>query len=246
MVRRLRENNFMRIVGILGGMSWQSTQLYYDRINTLVGQRLGGLHSAELLLYSVDFGVIEKLQHDGDWDGAAALLAEAGKRLAQGGAEAILIATNTMHKMADDIAAASKLPILHIADATAKAIADAGMSRPLLLATAFTMEQDFYTSRLKDPFGLTPIIPEADDRAQIHRIIYDELCMGIVQEDSKAIYQDIVSKYENEADCVILGCTEITMLIGQDDVALPVFDTTALHAEAAVDFALNPAFGKES
>ena len=229
----------MRILGIIGGMSWQSTQLYYDQINTLVGQRLGGLHSAELLLYSVDFGVIEKLQHDGDWDGATALLAKAGERLAAGGAEAILIATNTMHKMADDIAAASNLPILHIADATANAIKASGKSRPLLLATAFTMEQDFYKGRLINPFGLEPIIPDAEDRAAIHRIIYEELCMGVVKEDSKVIYQAIVKKYESAADCVILGCTEITMLIGQEDVNLPVFDTTALHAKAAVDFALS-------
>ena len=228
----------MRILGIIGGMSWQSTQLYYDRINTLVGQRLGGLHSAELLLYSVDFGVIEKLQHDGDWDGATTLLAQAGARLAAGGAEAILIATNTMHKMADEIAEASGLPILHIADATAAAIRTAGHRRPLLLATAFTMEQEFYKGRLKDPFGLDPVIPDADDRAIIHRIIYEELCMGVVSERSKAMYQDIVATYEHDADCVILGCTEITMLIGQDDVNLPVFDTTALHAQAAVDFAL--------
>jgi aspartate racemase len=228
----------MRIVGILGGMSWQSTQLYYDLINTLIGERLGGLHSAELLLYSVDFGVIEKLQHDDDWDAATAILAEAGRRLARGGAEAILIATNTMHKMADDIAAASGLPVLHIADATAAAIQSAGHKRPLLLATAFTMEQDFYKGRLIDPFGLDPVIPDEADRSAIHRIIYEELCMGVVKRESKKVYQDIVTKYETAADCVIFGCTEITMLIGQDDVNLPAFDTTALHAEAAVDFAL--------
>ncbi len=228
----------MRVIGILGGMSWQSTQLYYDQINTLVGARLGGLHSAELLIYSVDFGVIEKLQHDGDWEGAARILADAGAKLARGGAEAILIATNTMHKMADEIAAASGLPILHIADATAQAITNAGYKKPLLLATAFTMEQDFYKGRLIDPFKLAPIIPNAADRAEIHRIIYDELCLGIISPKSKSIYQDIIARYEDNADCVILGCTEITMLIGQDDVNLPVFDTTALHGEAAVNFAL--------
>ena len=228
----------MRTIGIIGGMSWQSTQLYYEQINTLVGARLGGLHSAQILLYSVDFGVIEKLQHDDNWDGATAILVDAAERLARGGAEAILIATNTMHKMADDIAAASGLPVLHIADATAAAIREAGKTRPLLLATQFTMEQDFYKGRLIDPYGLNPIIPDDDDRATIHRVIYDELCRGVVNPASKAAYQEIVAKYEDDADCVILGCTEITILIGQDDVRLPVFDTTALHGIAAVDFML--------
>ena len=229
----------MKTIGIIGGMSWQSTQLYYEQINTLVGERLGGLHSAQILLYSVDFGVIEKLQHDGDWDGATRILADAGVRLARGGADAILIATNTMHKMVDAIAAASGLPILHIADATAQAICDQGKKRPLLLATAFTMEQDFYKGRLIDPFGLDPIIPDDDHRAIIHRVIYDELCMGVVNPDSKQHYQNIIMAYEDKADCVILGCTEITMLIGKDDVNLPVFDTTALHGAAAVDFLLS-------
>ena len=229
----------MKTIGIIGGMSWQSTQLYYEQINTLVAARLGGLHSAQILLYSVDFGVIEKLQHDGDWDGATQILVDAGMRLVRGDADAILIATNTMHKMADDIATASGLPILHIVDATAKAICDQGRKRPLLLATAFTMEQDFYKGRLISPFGLDPIIPDEADRGIVHRVIYDELCMGVIKPQSKQLYQGIIEKYDAEADCVILGCTEITTLIGKDDVNLPVFDTTALHAEAAVDFILN-------
>ena len=232
----------MRVVGILGGMSWQSTALYYDAINTGVKARLGGLHSAELVLYSVDFGVIEKLQHQDDWDGAAAIMAKAGRRLAAAGAEAILIATNTMHKRADDVAEASGLPILHIAGATGQAIIDQGFKKPLLLATAFTMEQDFYKSRLIERFGLDVITPDAADRAEVHRIIYDELCQGVVRDESRRIYQNIIQKYADDTDacidCIILGCTEITMLIGAEDCPHPVFDTTALHAKAAVDFAL--------
>ena len=231
----------MRVIGVLGGMSWQSTALYYDAINKGVKARLGGLHSAELVLYSVDFGVIEKLQHNDDWDGAAAIMAEAGRRLAAAGAEAILIATNTMHKRADDVATASGLPILHIADATGQAIVDQGLKKPLLLATAFTMEQDFYTARLVDVFDLDVVIPEAEDRAEIHRIIYDELCQGQVRDQSRAIYRDIIKRYADDCDSVIFGCTEITMLIGAEDSPHPVFDTTALHAQAAVDFALNGA-----
>ena len=229
----------MRVIGILGGMSWQSTALYYDAINKGVAARLGGLHSAELVLYSVDFGVIEQLQHQGDWDGAAAIMAKAGRRLAAAGAEAILIATNTMHKRADDVARASGVPLLHIADATGKAITDQGFKKPLLLATAFTMEQDFYTARLIDGFGLDVVIPDAEDRQEIHRVIYDELCQGQVKDDSRQMYQDIMAKYADETDCVIMGCTEITLLIGAEDAPHPVFDTTALHAEAAVNFALS-------
>ena len=228
----------MRVIGILGGMSWQSTALYYNAINQGVNARLGGLHSAELVLYSVDFGAIEKYQHQGDWDGAAAIMADAGQRLAAAGAEAILIATNTMHKRADDVIAASNLPLLHIADATGQAIVDAGFKKPLLLATAFTMEQDFYIARLTDQFNLDVVIPDAADRKDIHRIIYDELCQGVVRDESRQIYQKVMAKYAGQTDCVIMGCTEITMLIGAEDAPHPVFDTTALHAKAAVDFAL--------
>ena len=228
----------MRVIGILGGMSWQSTALYYDAINQGVNTRLGGLHSAELVLYSVDFGAIEKCQHQGDWDGAAVIMAAAGRRLKAAGAEAILIATNTMHKRADDVIAATDLPLLHIADATGQAIVDAGFKRPLLLATAFTMEQDFYIARLTDQFNLDVVTPDAPDRKEIHRIIYEELCQGVVRDLSRQIYKKIMAKYADQTDCVIMGCTEITMLIGAEDAPHPVFDTTALHAQAAVDFAL--------
>jgi aspartate racemase len=228
----------MRVIGILGGMSWESTALYYNAINTEVKSRLGGLHSAELVMYSLDFSVIEDLQHKGDWDGAGAIMAEAGRKLAAAGAEAILIATNTMHKRADDVEQASGLPILHIADATGEAIARAGLKCPLLLATAFTMEQDFYKSRLEDRFGLEVVIPNKKDRATVHRVIYDELCRGHIHDSSRQAYRDIIAKHQDETDCVILGCTEITMLIGAGDCPYGVFDTTALHAKAAVDFAL--------
>ena len=229
----------MRVIGILGGMSWESTALYYQAINTEVKSRLGGLHSAELVMYSLDFSVIEDLQHKGDWDGAGAIMAEAGRKLAAAGAEAILIATNTMHKRADDVERASGLPILHIADATGEAIVRKGLKRPLLLATAFTMEQDFYKSRLQDRFGLEVVVPEAADRATVHQVIYDELCQGLIRDASRDAYRDIIAKHQDQTDCVILGCTEITMLISADDCPYAMFDTTALHAQAAVDFALN-------
>jgi len=229
----------MRVIGILGGMSWESMALYYQAINTEVKSRLGGLHSAELVMYSLDFSVIEDLQHKGDWDGAGAIMAEAGRKLAAAGAEAILIATNTMHKRADDVERASGLPILHIADATGEAIVRKGLNRPLLLATAFTMEQDFYKSRLQDRFGLEVVVPEAADRATVHQVIYDELCQGLIHDTSRDAYRDIIAKHQDQTDCVILGCTEITMLISADDCPYAMFDTTALHAQAAVDFALN-------
>jgi len=229
----------MRVIGILGGMSWESTALYYQAINSEVKSRLGGLHSAELVMYSLDFSVIEDLQHKGDWDGAGAIMAEAGRKLAAAGAEAILIATNTMHKRADDVERASGLPILHIADATGEAIVRKGLNRPLLLATAFTMEQDFYKSRLQDRFGLEVVVPEAADRATVHQVIYDELCQGLIRDASRDAYRDIIAKHQDQTDCVILGCTEITMLISADDCPYAMFDTTALHAQAAVDFALN-------
>ncbi len=236
----------MRVIGILGGMSWQSTALYYERMNRLIAAGLGGLHSAEVVIYSVDFAAIEALQHKGDWHAAGQIMAAASKKLTAAGAEAILLATNTMHKCVPDMAAATDVPILHIADATGAAIAASGLRRPLLLATAFTMEQDFYKGRLTDGFGLDPVIPNADDRQNIHRIIYDELCHGIITEESTNIYLDIIRRYSDDCDCVILGCTEITLLISDAVIAdgrcpLPVFDTTQLHVQAAVDFALSGA-----
>ena len=230
----------MRTLGLIGGMSWESTALYYRHLNELARERLGGLHSAKLILWSFDFAEVADHQHRGDWDGATALMVEAALRLKRGGAEAIVICTNTMHLMADAVERASGLPALHIVDATAEAIRGAGCRRPLLLATRFTMEQPFYRERLRDRHGIEALVPEEQDRETVHRIIYDELCQGVVRPESKAAYLDVIRRSRGEAgvDGVILGCTEITLLIGQDDVNVPVFDTTRLHAEAAMAFAL--------
>ena len=234
----------MRTLGLLGGMSWESTALYYRHLNELARDRLGGLHSAKLLLWSFDFADIAARQHAGDWAGAAQLLVDAARRLEQGGAAAIVLCTNTMHKLADDVQTAVSIPLLHIADATAVAVRAAGCRRPALLATGFTMEQDFYTGRLRDRHGLEAMVPDAAGRALVHRVIYDELCLGVVRPDSKAAYlQEIARLRRAGADSVILGCTEVTMLIGQDDLDVPVFDSTRLHAEAAMAFALTPDAG---
>ncbi|NDA08201.1 MAG: aspartate/glutamate racemase family protein [Alphaproteobacteria bacterium] len=228
----------MKTIGIIGGMSWQSTVIYYQQINEAVQHRLGGHHSAKIILYSVDFADIVARQHEGDWKGATEVLVRAAVSLRDGGAELIIIATNTMHRMADAIMEASGLPLVHIADATGDAITAGRLRRPLLLATKFTMEEEFYKGRLKDHHGLEPVVPSADDRMQVHRIIYDELCQGQVLPVSRKAMQEIMSRYDPVCDSVILGCTEITMLISQKDTSLPVFDTTQLHAEAAVVFAL--------
>lgn len=234
----------MRTLGLLGGMSWESTALYYRHLNELARDRLGGLHSAKLLLWSFDFADIAARQHAGDWAGAAQLLVDAARRLEQGGAAAIVLCTNTMHKLADDVQTAVSIPLLHIADATAVAVRAAGCRRPALLATGFTMEQDFYIGRLRDRHGLEAMVPDAAGRALVHRVIYDELCLGVVRSDSKAAYlQEIARLRRAGADSVILGCTEVTMLIGQDDLDVPVFDSTRLHAEAAMAFALTPDAG---
>jgi len=224
----------MKTIGIIGGMSWQSTAIYYQMMNEAVQERLGGHHSARIILYSVDFADIVAQQHAGDWNGATQILTAAAQSLKNGGAEMIVIATNTMHMMADAVMAASGLPLVHIADATGAAITAKGLERPLLLATAFTMEEDFYRGRLWRQHGLEPVIPGPEDRAEVHRIIYEELCQGHVLAESLARMQAIIAKHIATCDCVILGCTEITMLISQNDTSLPVFDTTKLHAEAAV------------
>ncbi len=228
----------MRTLGILGGMSWESTALYYRALNQGVRQRLGGLHSAPLLIDSLDFAPVADQQQAGDWDGLANALSQRAKRLADAGAEGLLLATNTMHLVADALCSAGGVPLLHIVDPTANALVRAGYKRPLLLGTAFTMERDFYTGRLRQLFDLTPLIPPADDRAQVHRVIYDELCRGDVSASSRLSYQAVISRAAREqgADAVILGCTEITLLIGPQDSPLPLFDTTALHAAAAVDW----------
>ncbi len=229
----------MRIVGLIGGMSWESTAVYYRLINQEVRARLGPLRSAELLLYSVDFGPIEQLQREGRWDDAAVLLAGAARRLAAGGAECLVLCTNTMHKVADRIEVASALPLLHIADATGSAAAAAGFRRVGLMATAYTMEQPFLKDRLAQRFGLEVLVPDAHGRQDVHRIIYDELCAGVVRGESRQAYRAVIEALvDRGAQAIVLGCTEIALLIGQDDAPVPVLDTTALHARAAVDFAL--------
>ncbi|MGX5843428.1 aspartate/glutamate racemase family protein [Mesorhizobium sp. ArgA1] len=230
----------MKTIGLLGGMSWESTAIYYRLLNEIVRERLGGLHSAKVLLHSFDFAEIAERQHHGDWDGAGVLLADAARKLEAGGAEGLMICTNTMHKLADQVQAAVSIPLIHIADATAVAVKGAGVKRPALLATCFTMEQDFYKGRLTEKYALQPVVPDQAGRDMVHRVIYDELCQGIVSAPSKAAYIDEVARlrrYE-KIDGVIMGCTEITMLIGQSDFDMPVFDTTRIHAEAAVEFAL--------
>ncbi|RWD55921.1 MAG: aspartate/glutamate racemase family protein [Mesorhizobium sp.] len=231
----------MKTLGLIGGMSWESTAIYYRLLNEIVRERLGGLHSAKLLLWSFDFAEIAERQHAGDWDGAGALLVEAALGLEAGGAQGLVICTNTMHKLADNVAAAASIPLIHIADATARAVVHAGVKRPALLATRFTMEQDFYKGRLADQYDLRPVVPNQAGRDLVHRVIYDELCQGIVKEDSKAAYIAEVGRLrrDEKIDGLIMGCTEITMLIDQGDFDIPVFDTTRIHAEAAIDFALS-------
>lgn len=228
----------MKLIGLLGGMSWESTTNYYKIINETVRERLGGLHSARIVLYSVDFAPIAGLQHKGDWAGATEELISASKRLAAAGADCLVICTNTMHKVADPIASAINIPILHIADATAERLKASGISRVGLLGTRFTMEQDFYRGRLADR-GLDVVVPSEPNREIVHRIIYEELCKGQIRSESKAHYRRVVQELVGEGvEAVVLGCTEISMVIGESDSEVPLFDTTRIHAEAAVDFAL--------
>ncbi|MDP1653753.1 MAG: aspartate/glutamate racemase family protein [Rhodocyclaceae bacterium] len=227
-------------IGLIGGMSWESTVPYYRHINELVKQRLGGLHSARSVLYSVDFHDIERLQHADRWDEAGALLAGAARSLEAAGADFLVLCTNTMHKVAADIEAAVAIPLLHIADPTAAAIKQAGIRSVGLLGTRFTMEQDFYRGRLETRHGLQVVIPDAADRETVHRVIYDELCLGIVREESRAAYRAIIGRLVAQgAEGIILGCTEIGLLVGPADSPVPVFDTTRLHAESAVNLALD-------
>ncbi len=229
----------MKTIGLLGGMSWESTELYYRLINEGVKAELGGLHSAKLALVSVDFHEIEQRQHAGDWDSAATLLAKAARQVEAAGADFLLICTNTMHKVAAQIAAAITIPILHIADATAAQIKAAGIKRVGLLATAFTMEESFYRGRLEQEHGLTVLVPPADDRAIIHRVIYEELCLGIIRDEARQAYLRIIAALQAAgAEAVILGCTEITLLVQPQHTAARLFDTTAIHAAAAVKQAL--------
>ena len=229
----------MRLLGVLGGMSWTSTAEYYRLLNHGVAARLGGLHSARLLLHSVDFGPVAAMQHDGDWRGTADVLVEAAQGLQRGGAEGLLLATNTMHKVADEVEAASGIPLLHIADATAARVLADGRRTVGLLATAFTMEQDFYVGRLRE-HGLDVLVPDEEERADVHRIIYDELCLDVVRDESRSRYRDVMASLaQRGAEAVILGCTEIGLLVGDGDSPVPLYDTTAVHAEQAVDWMLS-------
>lgn len=228
----------MKIVGLLGGMSWQSTIPYYRILNEAVGERLGGLHSAKIVLYSIDFAEMERLQMAGDWDAAGGMLVDAAERLERAGAECIVICTNTMHLVADRIAARVGIPLLHIADATVAAVRARGLTTVALLGTRFTMEQDFYRGRLEAQ-GLRVVVPDAEGREVIHRVIYEELCLGRIEAASREACVGIIrSLVERGAEGVILGCTEIGLLIGEADSPVPVFDTTAIHARAAAEFAL--------
>ena len=229
----------MKTIGLIGGMSWESTAIYYQRINTLIKERLGGLHSARLVIYSVDFHEIDVLQRENRWTEAGDMRAEAGSALCAAGADALLICTNTMHKVADAVENASGLPLLHIADVTGEALRKAALSRIALFGTRFTMEQDFYRGRLSERFGIDVLVPDEADRQRIHAIIYDELCVGILSASSRQELIGIIHKMrERGAEGVILGCTELPLLIQAADLPLPVFDTTELHARSAVDFSL--------
>ena len=230
--------NSPQVIGMLGGMSWESSAQYYRLANELVRERLGGLHSARIVMASVDFADVEALQVAGQWEQAGQLLAKAAEGLEAAGADLLLICTNTMHKVADQVQAAIGIPLLHLGDATAQVVTRAGLTTVGLLGTAFTMEQDFYRDRLAG-HGLRVLIPPAEDRAQVHRIIYDELCLGVVREDSRQVYREIIARLvQSGAEGVVLGCTEIELLISAVDSPVPVFPTTRLHVEAAVEAAL--------
>ncbi|WP_328692244.1 aspartate/glutamate racemase family protein [Streptomyces caniferus] len=228
----------MKVIGLIGGMSWESTAEYYRLLNELARRRLGGLHSARCVLYSLDFAEIEQLQVQGRWEEAGEILASAARSLEKAGADMVLICTNTMHKVAGQVEAAVGVPLLHLADATADAVRAAGVRKVGLLGTAFTMEQDFYRARL-EAAGLDVCVPDAEGRTLVHQVIYEELCLGVVKDESRKEYQRVIgSLVEAGAEGVILGCTEIELLVGPQDSPVPVFPTTRLHAEAAIDVAL--------
>jgi aspartate racemase len=228
----------MKTIGMIGGMSWESSLLYYRLINQSINRRLGGLHSAKLLMLSVDFEPLEKLQHAGDWDCAAEILVDAARRLEAAGADFILIATNTMHQVADAVAGAVAIPLLHIADATAAVLKQDQVRRVGLLGTAFTMELDFYRERIEQS-GIEVVVPELHDRQMVHDIIYQELCQGKIDDDSREVYLAIIDRLrEQRIDGVILGCTEIGMLVDSRHTDIRLYDTTEIHAAQAVEFAL--------
>lgn len=229
----------MKTIGLLGGMSWESTVGYYQAINKGVRESLGGLHSAKIAMYSVDFDPIEKLQHSGDWQGTAEILVDGAKNVQAAGADVLLICTNTMHKVAPQIENAIDIPLLHIADATAEVLVEKGIKTVGLLGTNFTMEQDFYKGRLTEDHGLTVLIPNQADRNIVHNVIYKELCLGNALADSKAEYLRIIESLADQgAEAVILGCTEIGMLVEHNDTDIPLLDTTYIHAKKAVEWAI--------
>ena len=229
----------MKTIGMIGGMSWESSQVYYRMINQRVRARLGGLHSAKCILYSVDFAEIEALQQAGQWGAAQHILVQAAMALARAGSDLLIICTNTMHKLADGVAANVNIPLLHIADPTADAVLEAGIDTVALLGTRFTMEEDFYRRRLETRYGLRVLIPDANQRQRVHDIIYSELCLGKIREPSRQAYDRIIHDLvQRGARGVILGCTEIGLLVNVDGCRVPVFDTAHIHAQAAVDAAL--------
>ncbi len=230
----------MKTIGLIGGMSWESTVPYYRQINETVREQLGGLHSARLVLYSVDFQEIERLQHAGEWAAAGAALAQAARSLEAAGADFLVLCTNTMHKVAADIEAAVAIPLFHIADPTAGEIKQAGYTRVGLLGTRFTMEQDFYRERLRQRHGLDVLVPTPPEREQVHRIIYEELCLGRILPASRAVYRSVMTELVRRgAQAIILGCTEISLLVDATDATVPLFDTTAIHARKAAEWALS-------
>ena len=229
----------MQTIGLIGGMSWESTLSYYKALNEGIKQALGGMHSAKIVLNSVDFAEIEALQHRGCWDEAGELLSKAAQSVEAGGADFLLICTNTMHKVAAQVEASVSIPLVHIADATAEQLINDGIRRVGLLGTAFTMEQDFYKGRLQDKFGIDVIAPDEQQRALVHRVIYEELCQGQIQPESRSHYLQIIDAlHQQGADAVILGCTEIALLVNASDTDVPLYDTTAIHSEAAIRYAL--------
>lgn len=230
----------MKLLGVLGGMSWTSTAEYYRLLNQCVASRLGGLHSARILLHSVDFEPVAAMQHNGNWEGAADVLLAAAQGLERAGAQGLILATNTMHKVADELQAGTTIPLLHIADATAARVRADGLQTVALLATAFTMEQDFYIGRLRQQ-GLNVLTPDEAERADVHRIIYDELCQDVVLDSSRDRYRDVMDHLvQRGTEGIILGCTEIGLLVQARDASVPLYDTTAIHAEDAIDWMLRP------
>jgi len=229
----------MKTIGLIGGMSWESTAEYYRIINETVKERLGGLHSAKIVMYSVDFEEVGECQREGKWDEATNLMIDAAKRVERGGADFVLICTNTMHKMAEDVAANINIPLLHIVDVTAEKIIPSGFKKLGLLGSTFTMEEVFYKGRLREKYGLDVVIPSGGDGQVVHNIIFAELCQGEIKGSSREHVKTIMKKLiDNGAQGIILGCTELPLLIKQEDCAVPLFDTTAIHAKAAVDYAL--------